>query len=438
MDLNPEWLNELKSRGFKKNAVISSPLDSVHIERYFMEWLTLMENSGYPFAWIKLRTDSGPPRIELDRGPHIVMDTLISKGSAVPKKTYLYGMVQFRSGRPFQQSWVDDLSRRISADGNYSLERAPEIEFLRKKARIYVYPSATPRNEIMALGGFQKGEDGKMRLTGEAELKLYNLYQRGIALETQWSSPSQMEQHLAFNLSYPFLLFHHLGVTAAYQVHRKDSTSLQQEWKFGLLIPPSVNGQWGIQVRLQSFRDLTQRSQNLSRSWLYGMSYTSKRGYLTGEIGMHTGVEKTSFAAGLQAGSYRVWALNRWSDLYNKMRLEWNYVDRQDQNPAVLKHWGGSNSIRGFNDLSLAGNSYAGMQTDFHLLLDEQIQFPFFYDLALIRRNTQNTIYQGWGFGIFLARAQGNLALYYALGQKWGEAPDWQAYKIHLKYAHRF
>jgi hypothetical protein len=168
------------------------------------------------------------------------------------------------------------------------------------------------------------------------------------------------------------------------------------------------------------------------------MGYTAKGWFCTGEIGLHKGLDKHSFAASVKAGSVHNWSLNQWSDLYVKSRFEWNYIRNGDWSSADVPYWGGSNNLRGFQDLSIPGNSFMGIQTDYHIILDAQLQIPFFLDIALLENEKKWQGYHGLGTGIFLLRKQGNIALYYALGQKWGTSLDWKAYKIHITYAHRF
>lgn len=432
-----EWLEQMESAGIKKETILHSPVDSVHVHAYFMVWLKHMENNAYPFADIALTSDSLKHlRIVYHNGPQIRIDTLVVKGENPPKKEYLEGMLQFCKGIQYQQKWIESIPERIAADGNYLCEQPPEIEFLQKKARVYIYPTSIARNQVMLLAGFQSDANGHHRLTGEADLKLYNIFQRGIELETQWKSPSQMEQMLDLKIVYPYLLFKHLGVKGSYSLHRRDSTSILQEWRLGLLFPRTEKGQWEIQLRNRIARE--QSANGSSNAWFYGMGYTTKQWFCTGEIGVHTGQNKHSFAAGVKAGSTDEWSLSHWSELYLKSRFEWNYIRGNEWSITEVPYWGGSSSLRGFQDLSLAGNSFAGIQADYHIILDAYIQIPIFMDIAVLENQKKWHGYDGWGTGIFIVRKQGNIALYYALGQKWGDPLDWKAYKIHITYAHRF
>lgn len=439
-DLHPdsEWVQQMEAAGIKTGVLLNSPVDSLHVQAVFMQWLGFMENNAYPFADIALVQDSCAQwKIRFHKGPMIYFDTLVVKGERSPDKNYLLGMLQFRKGKPYEQKWIKSISDRLTADGNYTCERAPEIEFLQKKARVYLYPQPIVRNQIMLLAGFQSDENGKNHLTGEADLRLYNLFQRGIEMGIQWKSPSQMEQILDLKLTYPYLFFHRLGLKTAYNLHRRDSTSILQEWKVGLLLPPSDYGQWEIQFRNRLAREQSLNQNSITQTLFYGMGFTAKQWYFMNEIGMHTDSKK-SFAASVRAGASNDWEMNTWSRLYMKSRIEWNYLHGGEWNIADIPYWGGSNTLRGFQDLSLAGNSFCGVQADYHIILDKQIQIPLFLDIACLENNKHWNTYNGWGTGVYLVRKQGNIALYYALGQRWGERLDWKAYKIHITYAHRF
>jgi hypothetical protein len=98
---SPEWLQAMESAGIKKETILNSPVDSVHIQTYFMLWLKHMENNAYPFADITLSCDTSKVwKIIYHNGPEILLDTLVVKGDNPPKKKYLEGM-EFGASREF-------------------------------------------------------------------------------------------------------------------------------------------------------------------------------------------------------------------------------------------------------------------------------------------------------------------------------------------------
>lgn len=438
--LNPDlqWLQQMESAGINQSDLLNTELDSLHVQGVFMKWLRYMENHGYPFADISLAADSSFRwRIVSHNGPLIVLDTIMVKGDRPPDKNYLQGLLQFRKGMPYNQQWVNAIPGALSSDGNYSCDRPPGVEFLQKKARIYLYPAPVPRNQISILAGLQNDENGKTHLTGEADLKLYNLFQRGIEMGIEWKSPSQLEQVLQVRWLYPFLFFRKLGISLEYNLHRRDSTSLLQEWKAGVIFPASDNGHWELQFRNRWAKEQSSTTRSTSHSYFYGMGYTSSSWNCLGEIGLQQET-KRSFAASIKGNYKKLWEINNWSQIHLKSRLEWNYVSGKNWNTADIPYWGGVNTLRGFQDLSLPGNSFLGTQTDYHIILDDHIRIPIFADIGYLEYDHVGQGYVGWGTGVYLIQKQGNMALYYALGQKWGEGLDWKAYKIHITYAHRF
>lgn len=479
--LNDDLKDELRIKNQKYESV---NLDE--IQNLKNEILSYYENSGYPFARVKLEefemNDSFfKASMIATQGDFYTLDSLIIKGEAKISSNYLRRTLQIESGEPFNQKKINSISKRIQDLKFLSEIKPAEIEFREKSVDLYLYLQNKKANMFNGIIGFlpENEETGKLLITGELNLDLVNSFGRGEEIFLKWKKLESSTQKLDLGLMYPYLLNTNLGLDAEFGLYKKDSTFLSLNAGVGIRLFLSYDDYIKAYYRYKSSSRIGDDvSMSVSSNYadvksnIIGASYylneldynlNPRKGVelnIFGGVGLkhivHAKNENDSLNLNIDNNTIELESgldLNVYYPIYKNFIFHFGnttrYLDQfADNNQEIvfyeneLYRFGGARSLRGFDESIFYASIYSLQNVEIKYIFEQNSAFYVFWNGAYYYKNVVNDITEDfpWGFGIgldFDTRA-GIFSLSYAIGKQFDNPIEIRTAKIHFGYISRF
>jgi outer membrane protein assembly factor BamA len=460
--IEPETRTLLRKMGIQPRTVSSSKANPAEVGRLLQQILTVLENSGYPFAKVGLEN------LEIE-GTHIKTTLVVRKNAEVRwtkiriigekinvSERFIANYLHLETGKPFSQEVVNLIPLRMKQI-NYLKETKPaELLFTEEGAELYLYLESKPVSLFNGTVGLQQ-DPVKLnyQLTGDLRLKLQNVLRHGELLDLNWRSIQPGSPQLKVLLTYPYLFNTPFGIDGSFQLFKRDTTFLELKSTIGVNYFLSAGNTLKAFYRNanSSLLGSTSSSGNFGtvKSNQYGLSLTHqaidylpnpRRGFIwivEGSAGQRNVTKDTvvtqsllfsgraQIEAYLPLGKRNVIKLASVSETY--------YTDNIQQNE--LLRFGGNLSQRGFLEDELLSTTRTTATIEYRFILDRNSFLFAFLDQSWYERNTGSYLSDhplGFGAGLSFGTNIGIFSLTYALGQQQGNPILFRDSKIHFGY----
>lgn len=486
-----------------------SIISQVHFqERYFSEKpfyykelvrlqesvLKLMENNGYPFAkiWldsIVVQEEEVAAKLYLGKNNLIYIDTIQKIGDASIAMPFLYRYLGLYPGDIYDESIIKKVGTRLDALAYLAQEKPFSIFFIDNNATINLFLKEKQASRFNFLLGIlpNNQQTGKLLITGDADLQLQNVFNRGEFIGLNWERLQTNTQTLAVKMTYPYLFNSLLGVDADFNLYRRDTTFLELIQHIGLqylfaggnylkaYIGNKTSTILSVDTtsiiaskKLPSNIDIANRQYGLEYNWQkLDYRYNPRKGYwmvLNGMVGTKT-IKKNSKIISLKDPLDIAYDFN---SLYDSLLLKTNQYQLQVKvegytpfgKSNVIKlaingssiigqnifknelfRIGGHKLLRGFNEQSIQASSYVVATLEWRYLLQKNSYVYLFTDAAYTESKTvEGNIFEtpvGFGTGIAFETSSGVFSLSYAYGG-FDYKIDFRSAKIHFGYVNYF
>lgn len=218
---------------FRESLHEQRPVTPQGVRRMIEGLLKVCEDNGHPFAWVRLdslRHDSDGLRalVRLDRGRAVRFDSVLVKGTARTNLRYLQSHIGIRPGDPYDESLVRALERRLRELPFVAIRSRPYVQFTEERTKLFLFLDAKRASSINGILGVQPDpESGKVKLTGDLDLRLRNALRRGEAIDLNWRSLADATQDLRVRFNLPYALNTPVGTDASLKLFKRDSTFLE-------------------------------------------------------------------------------------------------------------------------------------------------------------------------------------------------------------------
>lgn len=416
-------------------------------------------NAGYPFAAFSLknqviRDQRLEAELELIQGPFIRFDSLIIKSPDPINRKFIEQEIGWKKGQAFSTDFLEKLQQNIARREFLQLERAPAIAFFAGKAHIFLYLRKRNANLINGVIGLNTDDAGNSTLTGDFQLRLLNIFQRGELIDLRWRSPGQQSQDLNLGLAYPYLGGSPLGISFHLNVFRQDSSFLRRDFKLGLPYRLAPGAHFKLSGEYFSTNPIgleTQSTLLLSTIETFrlqlGFDLDRRDNAIVSRQGYFLAMELGSGQRNGSNGQY-LWNLDwryfqplgkRW--VWHQKYLSKGMTGDELQDNEVFR-LGGLNSLRGFNEWSFFTPAFGLMRSEIRYMLGPFDYITAFADLALneVDREASSAWdrHSGIGLGLNFQTKGGLFSLFLAAGQSNAANYDLRNGKIHLAYVNRF
>ncbi len=203
--------------------------------------LKYLENNGYPFAAVRfdpleIRDSFFYARLQIDRGPLILFDTLVVHGSGVINNNYLYRYLDIRPGAPYSEEKVRAAGQRLKSIPFARVTKPFTVQFTPGKARLDLFldkQNSSTFNFLIGILPNSTENQGKLLFTGEGLLHLRNPFGGGSSFLAQWKGLRPLSPELTLQASYPYVLGTAFGIDAGISLYKRDTAYLNMEQLIG-------------------------------------------------------------------------------------------------------------------------------------------------------------------------------------------------------------
>lgn len=446
----------------------------------FEKILMNSENLGYPFAAIGLDSlrrvqNRFEGALDLDFGPFITFDTLQVTGDSKTKPQFLANFLQIRPGEAFSQKKVNEGIRQVRNLPYLRWSGEPEISFQNEEATVYLPVNDRRINSIDGIIGFLPNElqGGRMLITGQFDLALFNVAGRGRNYELHWQRFNEFSQSLHVSALEPLVLGSGIDIKASFSLLKEDTTFLTRDFRlnFGYRIGSNtylslfsrrqagdlldVSG-LGELRRLPEVGDFRFNSYGagFEQSWLDDRFFPRRGGLANLEFSignknilvntaipdsLYEGLDLRSLQYYL-TGSFEkhIYWNSRWG-LFT--RLSGGVMENPNLFVNDLFRLGGLRTIRGFNENFFFANNFIFLNVEPRYYFDTYSYFMIFADIGRLNNKVQSLptdIPFAAGMGFTLETGSGIFNFIYALGGSNTQDFALNLSKIHFGYTGRF
>ena len=423
---------------------------------------------GYPLAKARLAID-GFENNEVIASIHIVPQNyilndslnLIGDSQSI-NIGYLSNLLDLKYNQPFNIKSYDNISYKISQLDYLTLSSEPKLTFENNKAIISLNINEQRSNQFDAIIGLVP-DGSRTNLTGQVDVRLRNLFKRGVGIGMYWQKYSTNSQFLNLNLHQSYAFKSPLGLNFAFELLQEDSTFLQTDIQIGTHYPLWNSLQIGLSYQrltnnvLREFSEEAVSTLNPIRSsivnaillnleWKAALTYPQLKDYTFANLNFSLGKKEiTNFSTlpllwqNIPQSSYAFsggFKIHLQRILWKRFLIEAIPQYRAIQNAALsqndLVRLGGLQNLRGFDRNFFYTRYFGLLNLNYRYFLDQKSSFFLLSDFAKLQSNI------GWvyaiGAGLDIKSNNGWFRIIYALGQETGNMPDFSQGKVHFGY----
>jgi outer membrane protein assembly factor BamA len=433
-------------------STVRGPINASSVRRAALREITEWENSGYPFA--TLRIDSVSMFHEknkthyvhlfatMSHGPFIILDSLYLKSKQPLPHAYISNYLDFRPGTPYNESALTNANKRLKELPFLTLKQPAEIRFTPGKASLFVFADRRKANFFNGVAGIRPIENTTdVTLTGDVELRLLNAFNHGEEIGLNWRKLQSQTQDLEAKLMLPYIFKLPLGPDGRIKIYKRDTTFTSTELSAGL------NFLLGATNRIRVFAEKNKSNSLLTfftagplsntNNTLYGLGvrfelldyrWNPRKGYSINLEGA-TGTRKSNYLESMAqttALSRLQGSLEYYIPLFKRHCIMMGVKGAALFAPSLfdneLLRIGGLRTIRGINEESIYASSWGVLNAEYRVLLEENSAVYVFIDQSWYEKKgvsgflTDHPLNFGAGFN-FQTRA-GIFTFNYALGKQ--------------------
>jgi outer membrane protein assembly factor BamA len=473
--MKSETASILSQSGLRIVNFENKPFSPTNYARLTASLLKYCSNNGYPFALVKLDSvvvdgSSISASLILDKGPLIVLDTAIVKGTAKISEAYLFNYLSLKPGSAFNESQYKKISLKLKELPFVAEARPFEIEYMPGLARPVFYLQNKKASQFNGVVGVQpdNANAGKVYVTGDVKLRLHNAFGRAELFDLNWNNPLPRTQDLKVKMSYPFILGLPFGVDFDLTLFKKDTIFLEINRQLGFRYLLAGNNSvrvfagkktsdlistkgYSTVTTLPEYADVTGLNYGLGLQ-LEHLDYrlNPRRGYAL-DISASAGTRTISKNAKIKAELYDSLDLKTTqykaeanADIYfpigQRGVIDIGTIGGFVESPSLfsneLYRFGGLKTLRGFDESSLTASRYVIGKAEVRMILEQNSYLLLFYNQAYYENRSNEAFFSdhpyGFGAGITFETKVGIFSFNYALGSQQDNPILFRAAKIHF------
>jgi|688.fasta_scaffold38231_2 outer membrane translocation and assembly module TamA len=457
--------------------------------------LNYLERNGYPFATLKLDSlsfDSNTIEASwnLELNGYTIFDTIELIGDANIKKWYLQKYLNIKNGNPYNEQSVKRFDNRLSQLPFITVSRNSSLYFYGNKAKPILFVQNRNANNIDGIIGFAPNtqlNDGSLLVTGEANLKLQNLFASGKSVDLNFRSFMGNSQELKFKFVFPYLFKSNVGIDYDLNLLKQDTTFLDVRNTIGLqyriIGEDYVRFFYSVQSTTSINVDTNFILQNKTLpdavdlvNFQYGMSLklvhydyyiNPRKGFgidFTGSVGVKN-IERNPTIDALiltspDGNTYSIydslalrmvqyslqgdmdWFVPIYKLLVSRVQLKGGQILAPQLFSSELFRIGGIRSLKGFDEQVIFASSYIILNTEIRYLIQRNAHVLLFWNGAYYRNEIRTPVIAdtpfGFGAGLNFETGNGLFSLFYAIGSEQNNPINFSAAKVHFGYTNYF
>jgi translocation and assembly module TamA len=447
----PNWVTLSKERRVK------IPFEQFH--KLLQELTEACEKKGFPFAEIKLQNILQKETtlwadLVIEKNSKRNMDKVVLMGYTKFPKKFLKHHLEISPKTSFSKERLLEASEALKTLSFAKEIKPPETLFVKDSTHIYLYLEERKSNRVDALLGFTSDENTqKLQFNGYIDLELVNRFQKGETLSLFWSNNGNQQEQFRLKTNFPYLFNSPISQKIKFEIYKQDSSfvNIKGETTFDYHI--NYRQKIGISASTESSeRNSTKNESTNSRSFtshFYGLQYDyllphkeirdpKWHFFIKLEHGKRKTKERTAIQQHLKADISYLGILSKKGRLFVKNETAGLRSEAILFNE--LFRLGGTNSMRGFNELSLFASRYNYSNIEYRWSTQKESYLYGFSDIGFLEDNAQQRKSKLLSFGLGYANETktGLLNFSYAFGKTNKESFDLNRGLFHLKWVNFF
>ncbi len=488
----------LSGAGFRNAQFNNKPFNPDQFSKRVERLLQYLENNGYPFAEVRLdsvQADSMfvSASLNLTLNNLIVFDTLDIIGDAKIKKWYLYKYLGLKPGSNYNESSIKQANSRLSQLPFLKTTGGARVYFFGNKAMPILSLDNRKSSSIDGVVGFapntvqNPGASEKLLITGEANLKLQNLFGSGKSFELNYRSFLGNSQDLKIKFMYPYIFRSNIAFDYELNLLKQDTTYLDIRNEIGFQYRFVGNDYFKVYYSIQNTSlitidtnaikatrklpaasDITNNTYGAAfRIQRFDYFFNPRKGY-TVDMNMGFGVKVINRNPTIEAlrildvsgetyGIYDSIQLSYFQTRFQGMaeyyiplfqratvRLQamGGHIASENLFVNELFRIGGIRTLKGFDEQSIFASSYAIGNLELRYLLQENSNVLLFWNGAYYRNMVYNPVVTdkpfGFGAGFNFETNTGVFSIFYAVGKEKNNPVNFNRAKVHFGFVNYF
>lgn len=491
ISINPKDYLLLAAAGIKTSQHASITVDEY--KRLQPSLLDYFENTGYPFASIRLKDiELGPgsasAELHIDRGRLYTIDSIHVAGTAKISRNFIHRYTGIERGSAYSRQKLEQVDRLLLNLPFVQQAQPWDVTMLNTAAILNMYLVPKKSNQVNVLAGFLPSNQqlgGKLLFTVDANLQLYNAFSSGEYLGIVWQQIQPQSPRLQLAYRQPYIFKSPFGIDVSFHLFKKDSSFLNLQTDVGILYNISAH-QWAklslkslrtnvLQVdtlavksgrRLPDVADVGSLNLGFDYSWvntnyrfnprsgnelslnlLAGTKNIRRNNTITqlndpdfNFNSLYDTLQLKSYQIKLRLDAARYFTLGKQAVLKTGVNLglfESSHYFRNE-----LFQIGGYKLLRGFDEESIFASHFGVASIEYRYLTGLNSYFFGFADAGWSRYQSLETAfsnsYLGAGFGMALETKSGIFNVSYAAGKRNDLPFNIRQSKIHIGYVSIF
>ena len=411
-----------------------------------------LSKKGFPFAKVSFKnhdlSQSSVIRsnLNIDYGSRRYLDKIIVKGYEDFPANFTKNIFKIDKNIFFDIDKATNQSKLIDNTNFARNIREPEILFTNDSTSLFLYLEKIRRNSFDGFISFDSDENsGKINIQGYAKISLNNTFNSGEKINFDFKSQKNQDRSLNSNFIFPYFLGSPLNLKYSLNLIQKDSSYTSNENSIDVeLNLNKVKVGIGFQKN-ESYSDGQIEFVENFNSKLFNISSE----YLIPDSDDKLISEKfkllVKYGTGKKIQLNNETRLNKYKlELFKKFnfssifKLQSSIVKEQINSKNLvyneLIRFGGSESIRGFDDNSIFADGYTLLATNLNFYLNDTIYIYGIFDLANYTNSIldlDQDIYSG-GIGFSTLTENGVISINYSKGNNWGNSFNLKNAKINV------
>ena len=453
-----EFLKKEDLLALSSKATDSSITIPIPATKRTLQYLNnLIAEKGYPFASLSLNPITVDAQknvfsslvVKLNGGQRRI-DAVVVKGYEKFPKSYIRHFLKIKKGTQFGIKDIEKKTQLLKNLRFASEIKPPEVLFKNDSTTLYLYIEKRKSNAFDGFLGFGTNEEtNKIEFDGYLNLELNNNLNYGESLNLYYKSDENKQRTFNAQVTLPYLLKTPLGAEFELRIFKKDTlfTTATQIAKLFY----QVNSKNRISLGIEAIQSNNLTSSSFSnviedyKTNLYTLEYQFREISETFSLfpfksmisasaatGQRTfgGEKESQSKASLDAS--KIFDLNTKNSLYLRLNGSGLFSDTYFENE--LLRFGGINSIRGFEENSLAATAYGLLNLEYRYSLSPSMFVHTITDFCYLENNIteQKEKLYGFGFGFGILTQAGLFRLIYANGKSEDQSFKLSNSKVHL------
>ena len=418
-------------------------------------------NKGYPFNKVQLIDIKSYDQVNLYATVNIELnqkrktDKIIVKGYENFPKTFTKHYLRYSTKDDFNFEEIKKKGEEIQKLGFVRQVKDPEVLFKKDSTITYFYLEKVKNNSFDGFIGFATNEESrKLDINGYMDIRLNNSLNYGEQININYKSTNDSDRFLKTNIIAPYIFNTPFALELNLDLTKKDSAYTKDKQSVG--ISYLINNKHNVSFHISSLNSTS--SLEIANELIKDYKSNFKKiKYDFKKVNFNDKLIPIKFLASVEYSSgnrkdnsgtynqniYLVRAFNN----FNVTEKSIIYINVEsfllNSNNYYLNEmllFGGINSIRGFEENSIATNKMFLINSEFRFKLNNDIYINSIIDSAyyenIIENNSIN-IY-GVGFGLNINTNSGVFRINYANGIRKGQDIDLKLSKIHLSFSNIF